>query len=40
MAGLKQSNVYYLTSRYLNTIVVGIYSISNLLPPKVLTEKI
>ncbi|CAD8058712.1 unnamed protein product [Paramecium sonneborni] len=38
--GLKQAQVYYLKQRYLNTIVVGIYSISYLLPPKIINEKI
>ncbi|CAD8052257.1 unnamed protein product [Paramecium primaurelia] len=38
--GLKLAKVYYLKQRYLNTIVVGIYSISYLLPPKILNEKI
>ncbi|CAD8055261.1 unnamed protein product [Paramecium sonneborni] len=40
MVGLQSSQVYFLKQRYLNTIVVGVYSISQLLPPRIITEKI
>ncbi|CAD8140880.1 unnamed protein product [Paramecium pentaurelia] len=40
MIGLQSSKVFFLKQRYLNTIVVGVYSISQLLTPKILTEKI
>jgi hypothetical protein len=38
--GLKTSRVFYLKSRYLNTLILSIYTISDLLPAQVLTERV
>lgn len=38
--GLNTSKVFYLKKRYLNTLCLSIYSISEILPNKVLTERV
>lgn len=38
--GLKTSRVFYLKSRYLNTLILSIYTVSDLIPAAVLTERV
>lgn len=38
--GLNNSKVFLLKSRYLNTIILSIYSVSEILPPSLLTDNV
>jgi len=38
--GLNNSKVFLLKSRYLNTIILSIYSVSEILPPSMLTDNV
>lgn len=38
--GLKKSNVFFLKSRYLNTLVLSVYTISDMFQPRLLMERV
>ena len=40
LIGLKTSNVFFLKNRYLNMLILSIYTLSELLPPSVVTDRV